>query len=444
MSDQEHRETTDPIHDNGAAATTVKFRTNTLFVEVIEGPDVGTKINVPGPGIRIGSDRQSCDFVLRDSAVSRLHLEVRIERDKLRVIDADSRNGTILDDVAIHDAYARPESILRIGNSRLRFQLLREVSEIPMSANAHFGELRGRSVAMRLLFAKLERVAQTDLTVLIEGETGTGKDLAARAIYAASAKRDRPFVVLDCTMLNENLFESLAFGHKQGSFTGATADRVGLFEEADGGTLFLDEIGELPLNLQSRLLRVLQEGQFRRLGENRFRKVNARIVAATNRTLVQEVERGYFRADLYYRLAEATARMPPLRETPEDIPFLARHFEGEFSASVRLSEEVVREFVQRPWPGNARQLRSAVRVACALGTGIQTAPTIATTIHANVDLGESLLDGRKKAADAHEKAYVQAALQQTGGNVSRAAEIAGISRPSFYDAMARHGLKNRE
>ena len=417
-----------------------------IRVEVARGPDAGKVAELPGLAVRIGTSAD-CDFVLTDSTISRVHLHLRVERDSIRVLDADSRNGTTIDGTQVRDAYARPDSLIVIGNTTLRLRMLADVVELPLSANDRFGRLLGRSIAMRRVFSVLERAASTDSTVLVEGETGTGKELVAAGLHEASARASGPFVVFDCSAAAPTLIESALFGHVRGAFTGATGERPGVFEEAHGGTLFLDEIGELPMELQPKLLRVLEAREVRRLGANGGRRVDVRIVAATNRSLAQEVDRGRFREDLYYRLAVITVRMPPLRERPEDIPLLVQQFEKELAPRGQpspqpLSDSVVGAFRAQSWPGNVRELRNAVDRALALGNPSrweEQAPPPPEAL--GVDLKEPLLVGRQRLQDAYEREYIERALRETGGNVSRAAALAGVGRKFMQQAMKRYGLR---
>jgi len=427
-----------------------KLQARKMRFEVVQGADQGLVVELPGPEARIGSGA-NCELVLHDPTVSRLHLVVRIEGEAIRVTDAGSRNGTILDSIRICDAYARPDSMIALGGTTLRLRMLDDLIELPLSIRERVGGMIGRSIAMRRAFAILERVAPTDTTVLIEGETGTGKELVAEAIHDESRRSTAPFVVFDCSAVSASLIESELFGHVRGSFTGAVADRAGAFEAANGGTLFLDEVGELPLDLQPKLLRALEQRQVRRIGENKPRQVDVRIVAATNRALAVEVDRGRFREDLYYRLAVIPLRLPPLRERLGDIPLLIRHFEKQYQSRARgrvtppLPEGVVDAFAARAWPGNVRELRNEVARAVSLGAdltrgGPAAAPS--ATIGAEVDLSELLFAGRERVAEAYERAYIEAALQKTGGNVSRAAELGGVNRKFIQRAMKRFGLRS--
>ena len=428
-----------------------RLRTRRIRIEVVDGPDRGLSAELPGPEARVGTGRE-CDLVLKDPTVSRHHLTVRIEDAAIRVVDAGSRNGTRLDSIQVRDAYARPDSAIVIGATTLRLCMLDDMVELPLSHRDHFGRLLGGGVAMRRLFALLERIAPTDATVLIHGETGTGKELVAEAIHEESPRAAGAFVVFDCSAVSATLIESELFGHVRGSFTGAVADRPGAFEAADGGTLFLDEIGELSLDLQPKLLRALERREVRRVGSNVPRRVDVRIVSATNRLLAREVERGRFREDLYYRLAVITAPLPPLREHLEDIPMLVRHFEAELSARSGspppMLDSAVAALAARSWPGNVRELRNAVSRALSLGGGGVAHGGAAAEIAesgalagAAIDLSEPLLIGRERVADAYEKAYITATLAQTGGNVSKAAELARVNRKLIQRAMKRLGLR---
>ncbi|XXX78783.1 sigma 54-interacting transcriptional regulator [Sorangium sp. So ce134] len=426
----------------------LKLRSHKIRVEVVKGPNAGVVAELPGPEARIGSGKD-CEVALKDPTVSRMHLILRIERDKIRVLDPGSRNGTLLDGTQIRDGYARPDSTIQIGGTTLRLRMLTDIVELPLSSSERFGRMVGRSVAIRRIFSILERAAATDATLLVEGETGTGKELVAEGVHEMSPRAGGPFVIFDCSAVSPTLIESELFGHVRGAFTGAVADRAGAFEEANGGTLFLDEIGELPLDLQPKLLRVLETGDVRRVGSNKPRHVDVRIVAATNRTLSRAVDHGSFREDLYYRLAVISIRLPPLRERLEDVPLLVRHFEQELASrwkpSAPLSNASVAAFAAQSWPGNVRELRNAV--ARALSLGVPEPPPEANPVPdasaaLEVTLDVPLLVGRQRIADAYERAYLELALKQTDGNVSRTAEVAGVGRYFVQKAMKRHGLRD--
>lgn len=437
-------ERTDPLkHESGG----FKLKSRKIRVEVIKGPDTGKMVELPGISVRIGSSHD-CDFVLTDTTVSRVHLKLRIERERIRVLDEGSRNGTWIDGTEVRDAVARPDSLIVIGGTTLRLRMLADVIELPLSARESFGALLGKSIAMRRVFSLLECVAARDCTLLVEGETGTGKELVAMGVHAASARATRPFVIFDCSAAAPTLIENALFGHMKGAFTGATSEFPGIFEEADGGTLFLDEIGELPLELQPKLLRALESREVRRLGDKTARRFDVRIVAATNRSLAREVERGRFREDLYYRLAVVTAHLPPLRERPEDIPLIARQLEKELSKRHQpplepLSDKAIAAFCIRAWPGNVRELRNAVDRALTFGftddeEGLAPHPSAREFL--GVSLNEPLIQGRERIRDAYEREYIELALGKTEGNVSRAAALAGVGRNFMQRAIKRYGL----
>ena len=312
-----------------------------------------------------------------------------------------------------------------------------------------FHNLIGKSPAMQEIYAKIEQVADSRTTVLVTGESGTGKELVAKAIHYNSNRRDRPFVALNCAALPETLIESELFGHKKGAFTDARQDRAGRFEEADGGTLFLDEIGELPLELQPKLLRALERREVRRIGDDKVRQVNVRIVAATNRSLSIEVERGRFREDLYHRLAEVVVQVPALRHRPEDIPVVARFLETKVRENhpgvPPLPENVLQEWRGMSFPGNVRELRNRVRLALLLGperqTFVENEDPPKTTSDLEVRLDEPMFEGFERLKEAYEKAYLQKALEKTGNNVTHTAELAGVGRRYVQRAMERYGLR---
>ncbi len=440
--------TTRALAREPAAAT---LRSHKVRIEIAEGPDAGRMVELAGPEVQIGTGRD-CDLVLADPTVSRRHLMLRVERDGIRVADASSRNGTTVDGLRIVEAYARPDSLIVVGATTLRLRLLADTVDLPLSRRTRFGGLLGSSVAMRRVFALLERLAATDTTVLVEAETGAGKELVAEALHEESRRSGGPFIVFDCSAVSANLMESELFGHARGAFTGATADRIGAFEAADGGTIFLDEIGELPLELQPKLLRVLERLEVRRVGANAPRAVDVRIVAATNRSLEKEVDAGRFREDLFYRLAVVRLGLPPLRERLEDIPMLVEHFAQEEArrgqAPIVLQEATVRGFLDQAWPGNVRELRNAVRRAVSLGAPSHAATPVidvpAATGAMTIELDVPLKVARDRMIDTFEELYLAEALKKTGGNVSRAAELAGVNRKFVQRAMKRLGLRDDE
>jgi DNA-binding NtrC family response regulator len=309
---------------------------------------------------------------------------------------------------------------------------------------------------MREIFATLLDVAGTDLTLLIEGETGTGKEALAEAVHQASPRKERPFVVVDCTTIPRDLAESELFGHKKGAFTGAVADRKGTFEQAHGGTVFIDEVADLPAELQPKLLRALERRQFRPVGGDRTVDVDVRVIAATNRSLKTEVERGGFREDLYYRMAVVAVHVPPLRERAEDLPLLLEHFVAQSSGGkhqARIAPADLLRFVEYPWPGNVRELRNVTERAVALHKSPELDLTafleeIARGLGetcARRDASTSLpfKEAKSQVVDAFERAYLTDLIQRAGGNVSQAAREARLDRHHLKDLLKKHGIKTK-
>jgi len=311
-----------------------------------------------------------------------------------------------------------------------------------LEKRARFHDLVGKSDVMQDVYTRIQEVSQVDWTVLIEGETGTGKELTARAIHSASHRRDKPFVAVNCAGLADSLLTSQLFGHKRGAFTGAVEDHQGVFEAAHGGILFLDEVGDISKNLQTSLLRVLEEKQITRLGETKPRKVDVRVLAATHRDLTDEVKKGTFRPDLLYRLRIARITLPPLRERRDDIPLLVESFLGQSRAATgksveTLSDEALRTLLQHDWPGNVRELKSAVDYA---------------TLHCKgpiINVGDLPLEVRHseltrpvgEAAPQDERQRILAALEQAEGSRTRAARLLGMSRATFYRRLEKLKIK---
>ncbi len=299
-----------------------------FLLEVMSGPDAGKSAQAKGRSLEVGT-HASADLVLTDEHVSRRHLRVDVGKSDCVLVDLGSTNGTRVGGVRVRVAPLDDGAIIECGGSKLRFSFTAAPVRVALAERDDFEGLLGRSVAMRELFALLDRVAPTDAPVLIQGETGTGKERVARALHARSRRAGRPFAVFDCAAVPPTLIEAELFGHEKGAFTGATERRAGVFERADGGTVFLDELGELAIELQPKLLRVLESNEVFRVGASKPTPIDARIVAATNRDLGARISEGQFREDLYYRLAVVTVSIPPLRERRDDIPLLASHFARE-------------------------------------------------------------------------------------------------------------------
>ena len=425
-------------------------------VVVVDGPDEGLEVPIARGAVEIGSGAK-CELRLTDPAVSRRHATITSDGTRLKVIDRGSRNGTFLGGTKIVEADVQLGSVLRVGNSTVALQPRYYMREVAPSSSDHFGELIGESVSMREAFAIFERVAPTDVTVLVEGESGTGKELAARSIHAASLRADKPYVVFDCAAVPAELAESELFGHVKGAFSGAVADRLGAFQRADGGTICLDEIGELPLELQPKLLRVLETSEIRAVGDDKMRKVDVRVVAATNRNLSAEAHCGRFRPDLVYRLAVVKVRLPALRDHPEDVPILVRHF---LADKVQNPSGIGGENLERlgaySWPGNVRELRNMLTRAVSLANrpGEPPAPFEKLVFNVGPVTGQPATIGpsypgvathipyreaRDQMVSTWERAYIEALLDRHDGNVTRAAEAAGVSRKYLYDIIHRAG-----
>ena len=418
-------------------------------VEVVEGGPVGRRWAGGAGRCAIGAAPTN-DLVLDESTVSRFHCELWTDDLGVRVRDLDSKNGTVLDGVSVQAARVRHGSLVRCGRVTLRVQLGDVAVQVPLSPRTAFGTLRGRSPLVRAAFAMLERAAATEVTVLLEGETGTGKDGAARAIHAAGARRAGPFVVVDCGAISPSLIEGELFGHERGAFTGATDARAGVFEAARGGAVFLDEIGELPLELQPKLLRALEAREVRRLGATAATAIDVRVIAATHRDLRAEVNAGTFRADLYYRLAVVRIELPPLRRRGEDVPLLVDAFVDELTATglaptlaaALRAPGFVAELAAAAWPGNVRELRNHLAMCAVVGAAVPPGRTAARASTAvPVDLEVPLKEARQRLLDEFEQRYLEALLERHAGNVSAAARQAGLSRVSLYALLRKAGLR---
>jgi transcriptional regulator with GAF, ATPase, and Fis domain len=411
-------------------------------LEVVEGPDQGRAVTACARVVRVGKAPDN-DLVLSDESVSRHHCEVRLRGSEVRLVDLGSTNGTTVDGVRAVEVILSSASLIRLGSTSIRVSAVSEPLRIELSRRDRFGGLLGTGAAMREVFSVLERVAPSEATVLLEGESGTGKELAAEGIHAHSARVDGPFVTVDCGAIAEGLIESELFGHVRGAFTGAIGDRVGLFEQAHGGTLFLDEVGELPLALQPKLLRALEKRQVRRVGSSETHPIDVRVVAATNRDLAVEVNRGTFREDLFFRLAVVRVKLPPLRQRAEDVPMLVRHFVDCLAPDrVDLSAELVGSLAQRSYPGNVRELRNAVERALALASNkLSDAPGTPAPSDLDALIELPFKEGSRRLTEEFERRYLERAMRLSGGSVSGAARIAGLSRRHVHNLLRRHGLR---
>lgn len=473
---------------DGEWATVRRLRKGKLVV--ISGPDAGKELEIAKPRITGGRSIIS-ELVLADKAVSGTHFEVSARDDGYRLRDLNSRNGVYVGDLRVRECFLTPGTVFRIGHTSIRFQPLQDVVEIELSKKDRFDSLIGGSPAMREIFAHLEKVAPSELTCLITGETGTGKEMVARALHNSSLRKSKPFVVLDCGSIPRELIESTLFGHEKGSFTGAVQQQIGCFEQANGGTIFLDEIGELDIALQPKLLRVLEQREIKRVGGDRTHKVDVRVLAATNRDLREEVNKGTFREDLYFRLSVVHVELPPLRERREDIPSIANHFLRDVAArrglTMSYGPDAIAALVSHMWPGNVREMRNVVERAAALSDGpvigradLQFGREMGPSVMVSHDLAQAGAQAAKVAAaqlagvelpaqsgpaifdaqllkaglgfkpakqtvvDAFEVAYLQALMARNDGNITRAAQEAGLTRYHLRELLKRHGLKGGE
>jgi transcriptional regulator with GAF, ATPase, and Fis domain len=436
-----------------ATPATVNLRRCKLVV--IKGAQRGTEFVVAGDVFRVGKAPEN-DLVLADETVSRVHFEIARDAKGYLVRDMKSTNGTFLDGAEVKEAYLRAGSVIGLGACELKFTPFEERIEILPSEKESLGEMVGKSAAMREIFGLVEKIAPTDATVLIEGETGTGKDMIARTLHQLSPRRAAPFIVVDCGAVAGTLIESELFGHEKGSFTGAVAARQGAFELASGGTVFLDELGELSLDLQPKLLRVLEQRELRRVGGTKTIKVDLRVIAATRKDLRSEVEKGKFREDLYFRLNVVPITAPSLRERREDIPLLIDSMLAKLGTStagvsgVELSEQTRAALMAHDWPGNVRELRNVIERALALGAdpGMLVAPLgtpepgkgAALRDGLEFEPGTSFRDTKEKWNELFERRYLTWLITRADGNISKAARDADMDRKYLHKLLRKYGI----
>jgi transcriptional regulator with PAS, ATPase and Fis domain len=419
-----------------------------LALDVLSGPDQGMRVTRDGLPLSIGSAAEN-DLRLTDRFVSRVHCRIfKGDDGSVILLDEGSRNGTFVRGVRIFEVVLDPRTEIQVGRTRIRFGFESEDDLAIGTKQDRFGELIGASHAMRTAFEALRRVAPTALTCLLLGETGTGKELAARAIHEQSPRGQGPFIVIDCGAVTETLIEDKLFGHERGAFTGALKDAAGAFEEARGGTIFLDEVGELPVALQPKLLRVLERREIVRLGSHKTIPIDVRVIAATHRDLPVLATEGRFRQDLYYRLAEASVRLPPLRNRMEDIDSLARHILDQASGPpVVLQPDALTLLKQHRWPGNVRELRNVLRRAAAMGGSIDAAlieGAMAPTKTAFADPSETTgnFDSMPiaEARDAHRKAYLAQLIERYGDDHTAIAQQMGVNIKYARRLMRKYGF----
>jgi DNA-binding NtrC family response regulator len=410
-----------------------------------------------GPDPIVAGRNAACRLVLEDAKVSAVHAELVATDKGVRVRDLGSRNGTFVGGVRVGEVFLLANTKLRLGETELEFEPARP-ERIAVPVMPAFGPLVAHSSQMRAIFERLSKIAPTDLTVLIGGETGTGKELVAQALHSASNRAKKPFVVVDCGSIPPSLAEATLFGHERGAFTGAVDKRLSPFVEADGGTIFLDELGELPVEVQPKLLRALAERRIKTVGGSTYREVDVRVLAATRRDLVRAVNAGEFRSDLYFRVAQVKIELPALRQRVEDIPVLVRRMLKDFGdegAYERVTTMTLERLMRHDWPGNVRELRNAVAVAFALageGEEIDVAAhlgALAETPAAgpvNIGSGFASLKGKqfqeakREVLTRFERDYFAALSEEAKGNVSEMARRAGMERAHVRAYLRRHGI----
>jgi len=418
----------------------------TSFVaDVVEGPDRGLSyaFDSSRPTSVLVGQGLACDIRLTDRQVSRRHATLDFTDRGLRITDLESTNGTCVGGLRVSEAYLTGGEVLRLGETSIRLVCSLSPATIEISSASSFGRMLGESPEMRRLYPLCARLAQSDVPIVIEGETGTGKEVLAEAMHQGSARAAGRFVVFDCTAVAPSLLESALFGHEKGAFTGALAQRKGVFEQAHGGTLFIDEIGELDAVLQPKLLRAIERGEVQRVGASRWEHVDVRIVAATRRDLDREVQAGRFRDDLFFRLAVGRVELPPLRRRRGDVAVLARHFWRQIAGDARpLPPGLISRLEDYPWPGNVRELQNAIARHVAVGDLPESgAPRPASSSTDAIDrvlsMDLPLPRARAELVEEFERRYVQSALERNDGNVSRAAASAGIALRYFQLLRAR-------
>ncbi|MFN3198533.1 MAG: sigma 54-interacting transcriptional regulator [Bradymonadia bacterium] len=456
---EDHRHRTVEVNIGNATELIHVDKCKLVVVEG-ESDDQGQELIVDKPIVRIGSNAKN-DLVLHDNTVSRHHCEIRLIGDEYLLVDHTSTNGTYVGELRVREAFLYPNCEVLIGNTLVRFMPL--VEEIPIYPidRSRYGVIIGAASRMREIYGIIDKVAPSELSVVVEGETGTGKELVARAIHERSRRARGPLVIFDCSAFPENLLESELFGHEKGAFSGAIRTHKGVFERADGGTVFLDELGEMSVNLQPKLLRALENGEIRRVGGERTIRVDVRVVAATNRNLQQMIEDGKFRQDLFYRLAKVRFTLPPLKERIEDLPLLIDHFltqlrQGNDAIRPRGFDDEALEVVSRyDWPGNVRELKNVVERSATFCehdlVGVDDLPMELQarlghrkqhTPHAiPIARDMSLKEAKEQMVSQFEREFLVGLLERHRMNISRVAREAGIDRRHVYRLMKKYDIQ---
>jgi DNA-binding NtrC family response regulator len=411
-----------------------RLRIGRPTLRIAAGASAGRVVHVKGE-FNIGSG-PGMELRLEDRGVSRRHAVLEIVEDRVLIKDLQSTNGTLVNGVPIREAFLTPGDLITIGDCRLRFEPRQEDVAVPPSTRDQFGELFGASLPMRQLFGYLERVSGSDATVLIQGETGTGKELVARALHESSKRKAAPFVAFDCSTVTAELMAAELFGHKEGAFTGAVRSRTGAFSAANKGTLFLDEIGELPLDVQPMLLRALETREIRPVGSPNTIPVDIRVLAATHRDISTWVSQGKFREDLYYRLAVLHVVAPPLRERREDIEGLAKRLLARVvtDRAITLTPDAIEKLAAYSWPGNVRELRNVLERSAALLMGDSLGPE---HLFLPSESRTPTAGATDDALDEVEKAAVLEMLERVGGNKMEAARRLKIHRSTLHKKLKK-------
>lgn len=427
---------------------------------VLEGENKNKRLTLSKNLTKIGK-RENNDLIINDKTVSRNHLEIEYASDSFLLRDLGSTNGTYLNGNRVKEAYLAPGDRIKLGNTVIEFVAYDEKIAIEPSKQEQCGLLVGKSRKMRQIFAIIEKIAPTQATVIIEGETGTGKDLVARAIHSMGPRKDKPFIVFDCSAVAPNLIESELFGHEKGSFTGAVRARAGAFEAAMGGTIFLDEIGELGSDLQPKLLRSLEQREIKRVGSNTPVRVDVRVICATNKNLKKEVQGGRFREDLYYRLSVVKILMPPLRDRPEDIaPIVEKMLQnGKFNQNsdgtlrvTRVDDGALKAMGHYDWPGNVRELSNVIERASSLAEGHEITKAQIDYVLSDLSEGEErtekmevdpnlpFKEAKQKIVEVFEKEYLEHLLKKNNYNLSKAAREAQVDRKHIRNLLKKYGI----
>jgi two-component system, NtrC family, response regulator HydG len=430
----------------------------TFTISVTDGPDKGKRLtfDASAPSRILVGQSPACELRLTDREASRRHAALEIVAGGIRVTDLSSTNGTYVDRVRVYEALLEGGEMVRVGATTLAIDLESERVRAAVPVAEQFGPVLGRSLEMRRLYPLCARLARANVPLIIEGETGTGKEVLAEALHQQGPRAKQPFVVFDCTTAPPTLVESELFGHERGAFTGAVTTRIGVFEQAHGGTLLIDEIGDLDLPLQAKLLRALERGEIRRVGGDKWIKVDVRVLSATRRDLDREVAAGRFRDDLFHRLAVARIELPPLRRRRGDVALLANAIWAELGGVPdELPREVLSRWEEETWPGNIRELRNAVARQLALGEladaaflmrthegdGTDDAPSSHATggdaVDRVLDAALPFVEARARLVAEFERRYVERVMQVNEGDLVKAAAASGVGQRYFQMLRAK-------